>query len=169
MDVIIFMSDDRTGVGKLIAYVRGDLLASEADALVNPVNTVGVMGKGLAAQFKQAYPDMFAEYRTWCRAGALHVGKIHVWRAGPKLILNFPTKHHWRDKSKVEDIRAGLDELVLVMGEWEVRSIAIPALGCGLGGLRWSVVEPLIVAAMAPFADEVDVSIYPPEPVVVGG
>jgi len=151
----------------LIAVVQGDIFAADADAVVNAVNTVGVMGKGLALQFKRAYPDMFVEYQLWCRAGELRVGKMHVWQrsvefGGPRLIINFPTKRHWRDSSRAEDIQAGLDELVRVVGEWEVRSIAIPALGCGLGGLDWSVVEPLIVAAMIPLAGEVDVSIYRP-------
>ena len=151
----------------MITVVQGDIFMAGADAVVNAVNTVGVMGKGLALQFKRAYPEMFAEYQLWCRAGALRVGKMHVWQrsvefGGPRLIINFPTKQHWRDPSRVEDIQAGLDALALVVVEWEVKSIAIPALGCGLGGLDWSVVEPLIMAAMVPLAGEVDVSIYCP-------
>ena len=151
----------------MITVVQGDIFAAGTDAVVNAVNTVGVMGKGLALQFKHAYPEMFVEYQSWCRAGELRVGKMHVWErsvefGGPRLIINFPTKRHWRDPSRVEDIQAGLDELAVVVGEWEVRSIAIPALGCGLGGLEWSEVELLIVAAMEPLTDDLDIFVYRP-------
>lgn len=128
---------------------EGDLLAAEVDALVNPVNTRGVMGKGLALQFKKAFPDNFAAYSKACKAGEVVVGKMHVFErpTSPRVIVNFPTKEHYSDPSQLEYVRDGLVDLVLQVRRLRVRSIAIPMLGCGLGGLAWSDVRPLIVAA----------------------
>src|SRR3954471_22998601 len=94
----------------MIEFTRGDLLAADVEALVNAVNTVGVMGKGLALQFKRAYPTMFEDYRRACRANELRLGKMHVVDVGARLIINFPTKGHWRAKSKLADIDAGLQD-----------------------------------------------------------
>lgn len=125
----------------------GDLFAANVEALVNAVNTVGVMGKGLALAFKTKFPDNFAAYQRACKAGELVVGKMFVFDrapAVPRWIINFPTKQHWRGQSKLEDIRVGLIDLVDQIRRLEIRSVAIPALGCGLGGLDWKDVGPLI-------------------------
>lgn len=132
---------------------NGNLLTTEVEALVNTVNTVGVMGKGIALQFKRAYPANFRAYRAACAQGEVRVG--HVWAfdtgvLGPRrYILNFPTKQHWRTPSRLADVAAGLDSLVFVVRELGITSIAIPALGCGNGGLDWADVRPLIEQACA--------------------
>ncbi len=128
---------------------RGDLLKADVDALVNPVNTKGVMGKGLALQFKRAFPDAFAAYRAACEAGEVAVGRVHVVERAhkPLFIVNFPTKDHWQRPSRLEYVEAGLDDLVERVLELGIESIALPALGCGLGGLEWAAVRPLIVSA----------------------
>jgi O-acetyl-ADP-ribose deacetylase (regulator of RNase III) len=132
-----------------IQYSSGDMLTASVDALVNPVNTQGVMGKGLALQFKMAFSDNFAAYDRACKAGAVQVGKMHVVqrRGSPRFIINFPTKEHWRLPSKLEYVRNGLHDLVRQVRRLGIESVAVPALGCGLGGLRWSAVQPLIVGA----------------------
>jgi O-acetyl-ADP-ribose deacetylase (regulator of RNase III) len=130
--------------------VDGDIVASDVQALVNPVNTAGVMGKGLAWQFKQAFPAMFEDYRRACRHGEVAIGRMHVYDRGeqfrPRYIVNFPTKRHWRDRSRLDDIHAGLEALVREVRSRGIGSIAIPPLGCGLGGLSWPDVYPMIVA-----------------------
>lgn len=137
--------------------MRGNLLDADAEALVNTVNTVGVMGKGIALQFKKAYPRVYDAYKRACDAGEVVPGKMHVVQTGqvtgPRLIVNFPTKRHWRGKSKLPDIEAGLQDLVRVLKEWEVPSVAIPPLGCGNGGLDWDVVRPRIEAALSELSD----------------
>lgn len=122
-----------------------NIFDSPAEALVNPVNCVGVMGTGLAHQFAKRYPKMYLEYRKACVSGELKPGKIHVYQ-GPdyRYILNFPTKTHWREKSKLEYIEQGLEELENVLSDYLIYSVAIPALGCGLGGLDWEEVGPLL-------------------------
>ena len=151
----------------MITSARGNLLSADVDALVNTVNTVGIMGKGLALQFKRAYPEMFKAYERACKAGDVNLGHMHVWETrslqGPRFIINFPTKRHWKSQSRISDIEAGLDDLAHVIRDNGIRSIAIPPLGCGHGGLDWRDVEPRIVAAMAPLADDVDIRLYPPE------
>jgi O-acetyl-ADP-ribose deacetylase (regulator of RNase III) len=133
---------------------RGDLLRADADALVNTVNTVGVMGKGIALQFRKAFPANYEAYRRACEAGSVQPGKMLVFETGqlvePRLIINFPTKRHWRGRTRIEDIDSGLEDLVAVIDRYDVRSIAIPPLGCGNGGLAWSRVRPMIEAALAP-------------------
>lgn len=138
-----------------VELVRGDLLRAEVDAIVNAVNTVGVMGKGLALQIKKAFPDVFAEYARACKAGAVEVGRVHVVErpTPPRFVINFPTKQHWRQPSKLAYIDAGLVDLVAQVREREIRSIAVPPLGCGLGGLDWSEVEPRIVDAFGALPD----------------
>jgi O-acetyl-ADP-ribose deacetylase (regulator of RNase III) len=142
-----------------------NLLEARADALVNPVNCEGVMGKGLALQFKHAWPAMYAVYRADAKAGRVVPGTIHVWPTGsesaPRFILNFPTKRRWRSPSRLEDIDAGLVDLVAKIEELGIRSIAIPALGAGHGGLDWQEVRPRIVAALAPL-ESVDVQLWEP-------
>lgn len=149
----------------MITKAEGNLLDADVDALVNTVNTVGVMGKGLALQFKRAFPDMFAEYAAAAERGDLSLGQMHVWPVerldGPRYIINFPTKGHWRSGSKIADVERGLDDLVRVIGELGINSIAIPPLGCGNGGLDWGVVEPLIRSKLSAHPT-VDVLLYPP-------
>jgi O-acetyl-ADP-ribose deacetylase (regulator of RNase III) len=135
----------------MIEEGHGNVLTAETDALVNTVNTVGVMGKGIALQFKRAHPANFAAYRAAYERGELKIGRIFVFdtgRLGPgRYILNFPTKRHWRSGSRIEDIRAGLEDLVRVVRDLEITSVAVPALGAGNGGLDWPDVRPLIEEA----------------------
>jgi O-acetyl-ADP-ribose deacetylase (regulator of RNase III) len=154
------------GVRPLISEGEGNLLRADVDALVNTVNTVGVMGKGIALQFKRAYPDMFKAYEAAAKDREIRLGKVHVWKTaqltGPRFIINFPTKGHWRGRSRLTDIEAGLADLVRVVRGLRISSIALPPLGCGNGGLNWSEVEPLILNAASALPD-VDVRVYPPK------
>jgi O-acetyl-ADP-ribose deacetylase (regulator of RNase III) len=149
----------------MIREEHGNLLAAEADALVNTVNTVGVAGKGIALQFRHAYPDNFRAYAKAAKCGEVVPGQMFVWETGhlspPRLIVNFPTKRHWRGNSRIEDIRIGLQDLVRCIHTYHIRSIALPPLGCGNGGLRWSDVRELIVNALDPV--DVEVLLYPPD------
>lgn len=150
----------------MITLSEGNLLKSDAEALVNTVNTVGVMGKGIALQFKKAFPENFEEYARACEAGEVRPGLMFVTRVrslGPtKYIINFPTKRHWKGKSRMEDIKLGLADLVETVRRLRIQSIAIPPLGCGLGGLLWADVHTLIRDAFADLPD-VDVRLYPPK------
>lgn len=137
----------------MIEFRQGNLLEAKAEALVNTVNCVGVMGKGIALQFKQAFPENFKQYKRACDRGEVQPGRMFTVATGnlfnPRYIINFPTKRHWKGKSKLEDIQAGLVALVAEVQRLGVASIAIPPLGCGNGGLDWAVVKPLIVGAFA--------------------
>jgi O-acetyl-ADP-ribose deacetylase (regulator of RNase III) len=129
----------------MLRYVTGDLFESPAQTLVNTVNTVGVMGKGIALRFKNIYPDMFREYQKLCEQGELTIGNLFLWRTDHKLVLNFPTKKHWRNPSKPEYIRAGLSTFVESYEEMGIHSIAFPPLGCGNGELDFEqVVRPIM-------------------------
>jgi O-acetyl-ADP-ribose deacetylase (regulator of RNase III) len=137
----------------MIQSTRGDLMEAQVDALVNPVNCVGVMGRGLALQFRQRFPAIFEAYRRACARGEVAPGKLYVHPTGrtdPRLVIHFPTKRHWRDPSLLEDIDAGLVDFVRVLQVEKVTSVGVPQLGCGLGGLDWAVVRPRIVAALEP-------------------
>jgi O-acetyl-ADP-ribose deacetylase (regulator of RNase III) len=129
----------------------GNLLMAPVDALVNTVNINGVMGKGLALQFRKAFPENFASYERACKSGALNIGQMHIAQRlmSPRFIINFPTKKHWRQPSKLEYIALGLKDLVLQVQRLKIESIAVPPLGCGNGGLEWSAVRPLILEAFA--------------------
>jgi O-acetyl-ADP-ribose deacetylase (regulator of RNase III) len=135
----------------MVEIVKGNLLQADADALVNTVNCVGFMGKGIALQFKQAYPDNFRVYRSACDRKEVTPGTMLVVPTGtclgPRLIINFPTKRHYRQSSRLEDIRSGLLALVEEVTRRKIKSIAVPPLGCGNGGLDWEVVRPLIMRA----------------------
>ena len=135
----------------MIELARGDLLKADAEALVNAVNCVGVMGRGLALQFKRAFPEGFRAYAAACKRGDVTPGRMHIFETGlatnPRMLINFPTKRHWRESSRIEDIDAGLDALISELERRNVRSIAIPPLGCGLGGLVWADVRPRIERA----------------------
>lgn len=149
----------------MIRLGTGNMLQADVDALVNTVNTVGVMGKGLALQFRRAFPDMHEAYQRAAEAGELELGRMHVWPtkalAGPRFIINFPTKRHWRSRSRLESIDAGLVDLIRVVKELDINSIAVPPLGCGNGGLDWRDVEPRIRRAFEQ-VPEVDVLLFPP-------
>lgn len=138
----------------MIKESHGNLLEAEADALVNTVNTVGVMGKGIALQFKRAFPGNYKAYKRASDQGAVELGRMFIWDAGalggdgPRYIINFPTKNHWRSKSKLSDIRVGLDDLVRQLKDLSITSVAVPPLGCGHGGLRWEDVRPLMERAV---------------------
>lgn len=149
----------------MISYTSGDILKANAEALVNTVNCVGVMGRGIALQFKNAFPENFSAYAKACQKKEVFPGKMFVYRTGtlmtPYFIINFPTKRHWRGKSRLEDIESGLLDLADVIRRYSIRSIAIPPLGSGLGGLDWSIVRARIEAVLEPL---VDVSIWVYEP-----
>lgn len=151
----------------MILPVQGDLLQAEVEALVNPVNLVGVMGKGLALQFKETFPETSAPYSAACKAGRFHVGEVLTValkpraRPLPKYVIHFPTKRHWREKSRLEDVVAGLGSLVREVERLKVRSIAVPPLGCGLGGLDWNEVRPRIEGALGE-VDGLETHLYLP-------
>lgn len=141
-----------------IQSTSGDLLKQhDVDAIVNTVNCVGVMGKGIALQFKKKWPSNYKAYAAACKAGQVQLGSMFVHDLGalatPRYIINFPTKGHWRSASKLKDIEAGLKDLVVLVRAMDIRSIAMPPLGCGNGGLEWSLVKPLIECAFAPLSD----------------
>lgn len=149
----------------MITYATGNLLEAKTEALVNTVNCVGIMGKGIALQFKQAYPDNYTQYVRACGAAEVQPGRMLITRTGsilpPYFIINFPTKRHWRGKSRLEDIEAGLATLVQDIQRLGIHSIAIPPLGCGSGGLEWADVRPRIELALATLQD-VQVVVYEP-------
>lgn len=149
----------------MIRYTRGNLLEADVEALVNTVNTVGVMGKGIALMFKEAFPENRRLYEAACKRGEVRVGRMFVTERagliGPRLVINFPTKEHWRGPSREIWIREGLADLRRVIQEHRIRSIALPPLGCGNGGLEWSAVRSLIEDSLGELAD-VDVVVYEP-------
>jgi O-acetyl-ADP-ribose deacetylase (regulator of RNase III) len=151
----------------MIEPARGNILTDDSvEALVNTVNCVGVMGKGIALQFKKAFPENFKAYEIACRREEITPGRMFVFETGqmfnPRFIINFPTKRHWRDKSRYEDIESGLKALVQEVRQRKIRSIAIPPLGSGLGGLQWSRVRSMIESAFAEIP-EVRVRLYEPK------
>lgn len=141
----------------MLKIVRGNLLEGDAEALVNTVNTVGVMGKGIALQFKKKFPENFAAYERACKAGRVQPGRMFTFATdtfhNPRYIINFPTKRHWKGRSRIEDIRSGLHALTQEIERLGIRSIAVPPLGCGYGGLNWTEVFPLIQGAFASLPD----------------
>jgi O-acetyl-ADP-ribose deacetylase (regulator of RNase III) len=149
----------------VIEFKQGDILEANVEALVNTVNCVGVMGRGIALQFKEAFPDNFKAYAAACKRDELQPGKMFVFERhqlrNPKFIINFPTKRHWRGQSRIGDIEAGLQSLVCEIRERGIKSIAIPPLGSGLGGLDWGEVRPRIEKALAPLHD-VSVAVFEP-------
>ena len=136
----------------MINFTQGNLLEADVEAVVNTVNTVGIMGKGIALMFKEKFPSNFEAYAHACKNEDVRIGKMFVTENkdlfGPKWIINFPTKTHWRVKTRIEWVEEGLLDLVRVIKEKEIRSIAIPPLGCGNGGLDWRDIRPLIVSAL---------------------
>jgi O-acetyl-ADP-ribose deacetylase (regulator of RNase III) len=151
----------------MINFRQGNLLEADVGAVVNTVNTVGVMGKGIALLFKERYPENFAAYEAACKAGAIKVGHMFVTEtgelSGPRWVINFPTKQHWRHPSRLEWIASGLEDLARVAREKRIRSLALPPLGCGNGGLDWQEVRPLIEALAAKLPG-VEIIAYEPTP-----
>jgi len=149
----------------VIEFKTGDILRTDAEALVNTVNCVGIMGRGVALQFKEAFPANFKAYAEACERNEVQPGRMFVYPTGflanPKFIINFPTKRHWRGKSRIEDIEAGLADLVKEVRSRGIRSVALPPLGSGLGGLDWKVVRPRIERAMRSL-EGVQVTVFEP-------
>jgi O-acetyl-ADP-ribose deacetylase (regulator of RNase III) len=149
----------------MLTLMRGDILKADAEALVNTVNCVGFMGRGIAMQFRKAFPENFKAYEAACERQEVAPGRMFVTETGrltgPKCVINFPTKRHWRGKSRVEDIESGLVALVREIEQRGIRSVAIPPLGCGLGGLDWTDVRPRIERAFA-YLPNVRVLLYEP-------
>lgn len=140
---------------------KGDIFQSQCQTLANPVNCVGVMGKGLALAFRRRFPAMYTDYCRRCADGLVQPGRPYVWRNEHGFwVLNFPTKRHWRDKSRLEDIIAGLERLEANHNEWGIQSLAVPALGCGLGELDWGLVRPVLEHHLSRLA--IPVEIYAP-------
>ena len=151
----------------MIKLTQGDLLEQDdVDAIVNAVNCVGVMGKSIALQFKHRWPANFTEYAAACKAGRVRPGRMFIHVLGslvqPKYIINFPTKDHWRQGSRIQFIEEGLVDLVAQVRRLGIRSISIPPLGCGNGGLHWADVRPLIQGAFE-LLPEVEVRLFEPE------
>lgn len=150
----------------MIVYIKnGDILTSKAQAIVNCVNTHGVMGKGLALLYRKKYPDMFTAYRRACLDNKVKTGSMHLWKVSneDKWIINFPTKDHWRNPSQMEWIITGLQDLVKVVKDKGFTSVAIPPLGCGLGGLNWYLVKKEILKVCEESLSDIRIEIYEPE------
>ncbi len=149
----------------MISYHKGNLLNAKAEALVNTVNCVGVMGKGIALQFKQAFPSVYGQYKSACDKGQIRIGQIQIVATGsvffPRYIINFPTKNHWKGNSKIEDVAAGLVDLRQQLIEKKISSVAVPPLGCGNGGLDWLQVKKLIEEALSGL-ENIDIQVYEP-------
>lgn len=150
----------------MITYTSGDILNADVEALVNTVNCVGIMGRGIALQFKNMFPDNFDAYASACAREEVQPGKMFIYPTreltNPHFIVNFPTKRHWRGKSRIEDIESGLVALREEIVRRGIKSIAIPPLGSGLGGLDWQDVKPRIVSALSSLQD-VDIRVYEPK------
>lgn len=153
----------------MIEYKKGNILAEDVEAIINTVNCVGIMGRGIALQFKNAFPENFKAYTAACKRDEVQPGRMFIYATNrltnPQFIINFPTKRHWKGKSRMEDIDAGLDALVDEIRKCKIRSIAIPPLGSGLGGLDWSKVRSRIEAKLREF-DDVKVIIFEPSEVL---
>ncbi len=146
----------------MVTFVKGDIFKSPAQVLTNTVNCVGVMGKGVALEFKNRYPQMFNDYKARCDQGNVKPGQPYLWEDDSAQVLNFPTKRNWRDNSLFQDVEDGLKHLASSYEQMGIQSIAMPALGCGLGGLKWSEVQPLIVKHLGDLPD-LDVYVYEPQ------
>lgn len=136
----------------MIKLKQDDIFQADAEALVNAVNCVGIMGRGIALQFREAFPENYKAYKALCDRKQLRPGMIFTHdlnrRQNPRYIINFPTKRHWKGKSRIEDIESGLGALVEEVRNRHIQTVAVPALGCGLGGLEWSDVRPMIEKAL---------------------
>lgn len=139
--------------------MQGNIFDAETDSFVNPVNCAGVMGKGLALEFKKRFPTNFSVYKEECSHSRLFPGKVFSFNENGKTIFNFPTKDHWKENSNYKDIERGLNSLVVEILRSEVKSVAIPALGCGLGGLDFGKVSILIQRALI-VINNIEVFVY---------
>lgn len=159
------MGIETYGAEPMIKLTQGDILKAEAEALVNTVNCVGIMGRGIALQFRKAFPENFKAYEVACKLNQVKPGKMFIHDLNrlynPRFIINFPTKRHWKGNSRVEDIKSGLADLIKVVQQHQIRSIAVPPLGCGLGGLDWEEIRPLIIEAFQ-VLPEVFVTLFEP-------
>lgn len=151
----------------MLKFTTGDILQADAEALVNTVNCVGIMGRGVALQFKKRFPDNFKAYAAACKRGEVQPGRMFVHEMGsdtaPRYIVNFPTKRHWRGNSRIEDIEAGLDALRAFLRENRIKSVALPPLGSGLGRLDWQQVRTRIERTLGPVSDT-QITVYEPNP-----
>lgn len=150
----------------MIKLTHGDILRADAEALVNTVNCVGIMGRGIALQFRKEFPDNYKLYKAACDKKQLHPGNLLVHDLNrfenPRYIINFPTKRHWKGKSRIEDIESGLKALVAIIHRNNIKSVALPPLGCGLGGLDWEDVRPLIENTLCELTN-VDILLFEPK------
>jgi O-acetyl-ADP-ribose deacetylase (regulator of RNase III) len=142
-----------------VTIIHGDIFASHAQTLVNPVNCRGVMGKGLALRFAQRNPGMLSAYKDLCASGELRPGRLQLYTAELPWVLNFPTKDHWRSSSQLAYIERGLELLVINYAAWGIESIAFPQLGTGKGGLDWDDVEPIMRRYLDPLPNNVEIYI----------
>lgn len=148
-----------------IIFVQKKLFDSSMQTFTNTINTVGVMGAGIAKQFKARFPDMFEDYKQKCERQEVQTGQPYLWKpadAETAWVLNFPTKQHWRGKSEIQWIEEGLDYLLQHYREWNIQSLAVPALGCSLGGLKWEQVKPVMEHYLSQM--DIPVEIYEPLP-----
>jgi O-acetyl-ADP-ribose deacetylase (regulator of RNase III) len=149
----------------MMIYTRDSLFDSPAQTLVNAVNTVCVMGKGVALEFKRRYPAMFREYQAICKRGELAIGRLWLYKAPDKWVLNFPTKIHWRDPSNLEYIEAGLRTFVDTYKVDGITSISFPMLGTGAGGLNWeNAVRPLMESYLSSLPIPIYIHLYATAP-----
>ena len=150
---------------KMIKFTKGNILTADVEALVNTVNTVGIMGKGIALAFKKAFPLNYKLYKKVCNNKEFTIGSMFTTNTGqlmPKFIINFPTKEHWKGRSKIESIENGMKKLVETIKTNQIKSIAIPPLGCGNGGLKWDVVKPIILNELKNIDSDVEIIVYEP-------
>ena len=149
----------------MVKFLKGNMFEVDVDALVNTVNTVGIMGKGIALQFSRAFPEIVKPYKDACESGQLKVGSVFTVKLsmleGPKYVINFPTKKHWKGNARIDFIQSGLRALVNEIQRLGIKSVAVPPLGCGLGGLRWSDVKREIESALGVLGN-VDVLVFEP-------
>ena len=146
----------------MVTFVKGDIFKSPVQVIANPINCVGVMGKGLAKVFAQKFPEMEKDYVKRCKNNNVALGVPYLWEDDKFQILNFPTKGHWKTPSRLEDIKSGLEYLSKNYDEMGISTLALPALGCGLGGLEWDQVKALMLDILEPISD-LHVFVYEPE------
>ena len=146
---------------KIIKIIsQGNIFDSQCDFIVNPVNVVGVMGKGLALNFKIKFPNNFKKYKKFCDDGSFDIGKLLIINENNKNIINFPTKKHWKNKSEYEYIEKGLEKLKKAIENYNIKSIAFPKLGCGLGGLEWNIVFSMLKKLEKEISNEILIEVY---------
>ena len=145
----------------MITYVQGDIFSSSAQVITNTVNCVGAMGAGIALEFKKRFPEMYADYKSKCDQNQVRPGTPYLWESDQVQILNFPTKRHWQENSYLEDIETGLKYLSENYQSMGIQTLALPPLGCGLGGLQWNDVKNLIERYLGEISD-LEVFVYEP-------